>query len=375
MSVVDAGARSASAAGRCGPTSAPRPHPVLLVGAWSALVLGAVGCGRLLEARGTRLWVGDLPPVSGHLDVLTAWAWPGPLFVGAVLVVALPRLARDLSWRPLLAAGWLLSGVWAVVLGQTRGWARLVAPLAGPHDYRGTLPALDAGVGAFMRHFTTALPGYPTHPRGHPPEPVLVLWLLERMGLHGAGWQAVLVLVAGASATASVLVTTRAVAGAAVARAAMPYLVLAPAALWVATSMDALVLGVSAAGVALVATADRMARGTVRAAAGGLLLGVCPYLSYGLAPLLLLPAMLLLRRRATAVAATAVGSAALVAAAFTAAGFWWPDGLAATHQQWAAGLGASRPTATSCSGTSRCSPCSSDRPPRRASAGCATAAS
>ena len=72
---------------------------------------------------------------------------------------------------------------------------------------------------------------------------MLLFGLLDRLGLAGPGWAAVAVLLVGASGVAAVLITVRAVAGEATARRAAPFLVLAPAAIWIATSTDALTMG------------------------------------------------------------------------------------------------------------------------------------
>jgi hypothetical protein len=96
--------------------------------------------------------------------------------------------------------------------------------------------------------------------------------------------------------------------------------------------MDALYLGAGAVAVALAATR--------RPLAAGVAFGCCLMLSYGLAPLGL-PLALLLRRRAPAAAAGALA----VLGVFALLGFWWPDGLRATHDQAFAGVLARRPYA------------------------------
>jgi hypothetical protein len=96
---------------------------------------------------------------------------------------------------------------------------------------------------------------YPTHVKGHPPLPMLILWTTQWTGLRGAGWAAALVIAVGGSATAAIALTMRAVAGEWPDRRAVPFLVLAPTTIWVATSMDPLFLGVAAWGVALPAVA------------------------------------------------------------------------------------------------------------------------
>ncbi|WP_165495525.1 hypothetical protein, partial [Actinomadura roseirufa] len=218
------------------------------------------------------------------------------------------------------------------------------------------LAALRPDPAGWLRTFTERLGGYPTHVRGHPPLPPLVLWLLERAGLGGTGWAAAVVIAAGTSAAAAIAVTLRRVAGERAARASVPFVVLAPVALWIATAMDALFLAAGAWGTALLAIAsggrpargpEARARGTgarwIAAAGAGLLLGCLPYLSYGLVPLFAVPlvVVLLCRPRAAVLAAAGAGLV-VVPALFTVAGFWWPDGLRATLDTYLVSGGSAR---------------------------------
>src|SRR5690606_25500602 len=110
-------------------------------------------------------------------------------------------------------------------------------------------------------------------------------------GLGGTGPAAAAVIAAGTSSAAAITITVRCAAGERAARAAVPFLALAPLAVWIATAMDAVFLAAGAWGTALPAAAARRAgaRAAVPAAAGGLLLGCLPYLSYGLLPLFAVP--------------------------------------------------------------------------------------
>jgi hypothetical protein len=74
-------------------------------------------------------------------------------------------------------------------------------------------------------------------------------------------------------------------------------------------------------------------------------LGLALHLSYGVAPLGLLALLLLLRRPASRPARLLAAAAGLLAVVlvFTGYGFFWPAGLAATHVQWARGVGPTRP--------------------------------
>jgi hypothetical protein len=152
-------------------------------------------------------------------------------------------------------------------------------------------------------------------------------------------------ILGGALAVPAVLVAMREVADESTARAAAPFVAVAPVAIWVATSADALFAGVSAWAVTLMilATGPSGGRRTVYAVAGGLLFGVTAFLSYGLVLLAIIPAAVAIHRRCWLPLAIAALGAATVFAGFAMAGFWWFDGLAATHTQYYAGVASRRP--------------------------------
>jgi hypothetical protein len=108
---------------------------------------------------------------------------------------------------------------------------------------------------------------------------------------------------------------------------------------WVATSADAYFAGVAAWGIALLAVAARR-NSPVRALAGGLLLGLSLFLSFGLAAAgLLALAVVVMQTRtlgpagvARVLGVAAVGALAVVAV-FTLGGYWWFDGIAVDAQR------------------------------------------
>jgi hypothetical protein len=189
----------------------------------------------------------------------------------------------------------------------------------------------------------------PIHVQGHPPGPVVVAWLADRIGLGGAGWLAALAVAGWGVAAVAALVTARAVAGEHAARRAAPALAVLPAAVWAGTSLDALfaaVTAVAAAG-ALLAFVRRSIAGAV---AAGAVLGVALLCSYGAVLSLVVPGLAVLAlaggrswwRLAPWAGAVALGAAGVLVAA-DAAGFWWLDGLAATRAAYWAGVAADRP--------------------------------
>jgi hypothetical protein len=178
---------------------------------------------------------------------------------------------------------------------------------------------------------------------------MLVLYgLLDRAGLSGRGWAAAAVVVVGASTAPAVVLTAGAVAGEAAARRAAPFVVLAPLALFVATTGDAVFMALGAWAVALLALALHHRRASVGAAAGAVG-ALALYFTYGLVPLLAcLGAVVVWRAAAAAkpvvavLVAAGLGGAAVVAL-WTAAGFWWLDGLRATHHFYGLRAGNDRP--------------------------------
>ncbi|MQA94317.1 MAG: hypothetical protein GEV11_06555 [Streptosporangiales bacterium] len=326
-----------------------RIWPALAV--WAGLIAAAIVVGVALSRAG-HLRIDHAPPFHATVRPVLLGLLPA-VAAAALGVWLLPRAAARLPWP---AVPWLTgagAAAWAVLLAVSEGRFGLIGPVTHPNEYRTVLPRVGDDPLGWLGGFTGNLLGYPIHVQGHPPLPVLIAWALERLGAHGSVPLALLEIVVGASGCAAVVVTVRLLgghrtgdgAGERTARAVAPYLVLTPFAPWLATTMDALFLGVGAWAMALATRAA--VRGPAAAAAGaGLLLGALPYLSYGLLPLFALPAgVFLVVRPRPRVWAALIGAAAVVPALFTLAGFDWFAGAAATHVAWAIGAGAERPYA------------------------------
>ncbi|MCT9935117.1 hypothetical protein N5079_33440 [Planotetraspora sp. A-T 1434] len=321
-----------------------RRAATIALGLWAGLIVVAFGWGAVLLSHDA-LHLDAFPPLHGHLRLQT-WQLIPALVAGVGVILALPAATARLSWRPLLLAAWLATLGWTVALALSDGVSQLAAPFAARNEYLPVLPAMGDRPLSWLRSFTGELLAYPTHVKGHPPLPDLILWALDRVGARGPGPAAALAIAVGASAVVAVAVTVRSVAGEELARRALPYLVLGPWAISVATSMDALFLGVAAWGTALLALASHRTaqQGMAPASLAGVLLGSLPYLSYGLVPFAAIPfVVLLVARPATRVLIGAVLGAVSVAALFAAGGFWWPDGVSATRIAWELDAGALRP--------------------------------
>ncbi len=312
---------------------------------WVVLVVGSHIAGRIVEAAGTRVFV-ETPPIMGDLSPRLNLFLVLPVVVAAGVIRWGPGFAERLPWRALLWSAAAAAAAWAVSLALVDGTAALTAPLRHGPDYLHSLQFVDAP-GPFLETFTDRIAEYTIHVQGHPPGFLLLLWWMGRIGLGGAGWAAVLVIAGGAAAVPGVLLALREMAGEVRARAAAPFLVLAPAAIWLATSADALYLGMGAWGIALIvlATGRRDLLGDLQALGGGIVCGLGLHASYGLVPLgAVVLAVAIWRRRIRPLAFGSIGIAA-VTAAFVVNGFWWLDGLAATQERYFAGLASRRPYA------------------------------
>ncbi|MEV0839269.1 hypothetical protein AB0I55_06885 [Actinocatenispora sera] len=270
-----------------------------------ALVLGCHLAGVRIAGA---LHLGQTYPIAGSWrSTVTGWL-AVPVVAGGLAYWGWPRLVRRLRWRPLLALSTVVAAGWSVALSLVDGPAGLTAPLAPYQQYPHDVPRVtDLGdyLATFARHVVDPANGpvWAVHVGGHPPGALGVFVLLDRIGLGGLGWAAALCIAGGALAVPSVLALTRLYGGAGAGRRAALFVPLAPAALWIATSADALFAGVAAAGLCALAFAAAPAVTTaparggrswvgrgLLAAVGGFALGSCLFLSYGLS-LLVLPAI------------------------------------------------------------------------------------
>jgi hypothetical protein len=333
-------------------TSPARTRPPMSRGdraAWVAaavLVAGSAVTGAVLSARGVPVHA-PAPPLFARWLPHLGPGTPVALALAVLVAARGPWWAARWPWRRLLVAGYAVALAWIGALAMVDGWRRGVTTrLTTPGEYVSDVPragALRTLLPRFADHIVSGGPdAWTTHVSGHPPGAFLVFLALDRVGLGGGGPAAALCVLAGASATVSVALTVRALAGEAAARRLLPFLVLFPGAVWLGVSADALFTGVAAAALAALS-----AGGAVRALSGGLLLGCALYLSYGLVLLAPLAGVVLLLRGSgarRAVPAAAAGVAAVVAAV-SLAGFWWPTGYRLVKVRYFQGWGSQRPYA------------------------------
>jgi hypothetical protein len=310
---------------------------------WALVILAAREVLIELHRSGLQLRI-PFPPLDAFLDWRPGWELLFPAAVGIAVVTVGPGIARRASWARVVVGSSITAAVWGVALALLDGANGIVGSVTLKNEY-----FLDVGrVGdplTFLRGFTDHIAEYRIHVQGHPPGFLLFLDALGRVGLGSPWVVAVIEIVAAASAVAAVLLAVREMAGEPVARAAAPFVAVAPIAIWTTTSADAFYLGVGAWAVALVVLATGR---TGRAAAGyasvgGLLFGAVAFLSYGLVLLAVIPVGVAWHRRRLQSLVYAAGVGGSVFLAFALAGFWWLDGLAATHGRYVAGVASRRP--------------------------------
>ena len=314
-----------------------------LLAAWAIVIVVAHALLERLQIAGANIRI-QAAPLVGTFELRVSARLLAALAVGVLAVLVGPRQARDVGWRALLFGSAAAASLWAVSLALVDGLEGLTRPLEAHTEYLADVTKIGSP-GAFLSTFVDRIGDYSIHVQGHPPGMLLLLSVLERVGLGGSEWAAAICIGGGAAAVPAVLVAVREVAGEAVARRAAPFLVVTPAAIWVATSADAFFMGVSAWAVTLVvlATGRHGRRSDAYALSGGLLFGVAAFLSYGLVLLAVVPALVAWRRRRLRAIALAVVGAIPVFPVFLAAGFSWVSGLLATRERYFAGVGGRRP--------------------------------
>ena len=294
------------------------------------------------------------PPTHGYLQVKV-----GPGTLPAVLLALLAwRYAADLAarlpWRALLATSFVAGLAWMVSLALVDGPDGLTRVLGNGYEYLPTARDVDS-VPVMLDEYVDRIPyahpdNWVVHVAGHPPLALLFFVGLVRVGLGGDLAAAVVVTVLAATTAVAVLVALRALGAEAAARRVAPLLVLAPSAVYMAVSADAMFAAVAAWGLAVLAlgaTARERGRSTgvvvAWSALAGLLLGCCVLLSYGLPLLGLLALTVLLLARSWLPLPVAVAAALVPVLLMAGAGFAWWEAYPVLRERYFEGLGGERP--------------------------------
>jgi hypothetical protein len=319
------------------------------------LVLLAVAVPPLTgwSVRATSHFPHTVAPLHAVWHPVVGIGTPLAVLVGWLGIRYADRLAASLPWRRLLVTTYAGTLAWTVSLALVYGPSGLSRALNSPAEYLVTARTID-DVPAFLSGFVARIPfsagaeHWPIHVAGHPPVATLFFVGLAGVGLGSSFAAGTVVTLIGCTTPVAVLVTMRRLGAETAARRALPFLVLAPAALWVAVSGDVVFAAVAAwglAALAVAATTDRRATRWPAAVAAGLLLGLLPVLSYGL-PLvgLLVLAVLALSRgwRVLPVAAVTAIVPTLLLAGY---GFYLWEAYPVLRQRYWDGLAPDRPAA------------------------------
>lgn len=323
-----------------------------LVGAGiaAALVLAAFTIPRIASEHWRSKLYAGAAPIFGDWSTHVGWGSIPAIAVAIPVIRFGPALAERLHWRRLLTLSWLTAVTWAFALAMIDGWQRgFAGRLTTTHEYLHEVPGVR-DIPAMLRGFSGRIldfqpDSWTTHVSGHPPGALLFFVLLERIGLGGGGWAGLACLLIGSSAIVAVAVTLRAFGAEDRARKALPFLTIAPAAVWIAVSADAVFAGVTAWAVALLAIAVGQPRRRWIAVVSGVLFGLGIYLSYGLVIMAVPAVAVLIAGRTARPLLPALLGALLVAAASTMAGFWWLDGYHLVVERYYQGIASERPYA------------------------------
>ncbi|MFF1706257.1 hypothetical protein [Streptomyces sp. NPDC058252] len=312
------------------------------------LVVVAVLVGNGIQHSDHSLFV-RWPPVFAQWEPHVGPGTPAAIALAVAVVAYGPVLAARLPWRALLFSAWGTALAWTFSLALVDGWQRGIAGrLTTPNEYLRVISRfhdLPGTLRDFTHHIVAHSPApWPAHIAGHPPAATVTFVLLDRIGLGGGGWAGVWCITVGATAPVAVLVAVRALSGEALARRAAPFLVLAPAAVWVGTSADGYFAAVAAWAVAFLALAVTGHRSGATGFVSGLLFGLTAYLSYGLTLFAVIAAAVLLlgssRLRPLPYLLTGL---AVIPAVFTLAGFNWWEAYRLLVTRYYEGVGGIRP--------------------------------
>lgn len=265
--------------------------------------------------------------------------------VAAFAVLVLPAAARRLRLWIAVPVTMATATAFALLLAASDGWSAVTAPVADPSEYWvGVKRSRPAGL--YVRTFIERQRFYTVHVRGHPPGFMLVLKAMRHFDFGSPRAAAVISYVGIAMTVGAVAFVVARTAGAETLRRSLPFLALAPYAVWQGTSADAFYCGVAAFGIALLALSMTMPRpipAAASAVAGGIVLALGCFLTYGMPTVFPIVAALAWRSRSWRWIAPAAAGAAVVAGGFALAGFWWVDGLNSTRYWYRVGTAQFRP--------------------------------
>ncbi|MDI1465730.1 hypothetical protein QEZ54_32635 [Catellatospora sp. KI3] len=302
---------------------------------WSLLVAIGLLATWVAVRAGARLGTASAPFLGSYRLKVSPLSVLAPMVAGAVLVAAWRGWIHRLPWWAISSGSAVAMFAWAAALALVDGADGFTRSLS-PDSYLGDVQEVGDHPLDYLRTFTSRSAEHTTATRGHPPAPVLLLWAVQRLGVTSHLTLALLVTAVGALSLPLILAAVRDMGGEVTARAYAPVLVLAPYAVWVAVSMDAVVATIGAAMTLAGVRATRRHgwRAALWAVAAGLLLGVAALFSYAAAWLGLSVVCLYFARRRAALNLFSGLGALLPVLGAARLGFVWADGLGAAYDDF-----------------------------------------
>lgn len=309
--------------------------------AWAVLVGLGLALTALAVAADARVGVAAAPFTGVYRLTVSPASLLAPVVAGVVLLGVSRGLHRTLPWPAILAAGFAAAMAWSVALAVV--------------DPKGAATGLDLSVGfrrdlarvgsdpiGFLGRYVEQAPALSADSRQHPPGALLLLWLLDRLGLQSPTLLGLLITAVGCLSVPLVAIAVRSLCSEPAARGLIPILALAPYAIWLAVSLDAVPLTLCAAALACGVVGSEPRRSPWWAAAAGLLLGTGALFSYSAAWLgTSILVVYFVRRRPLLNVISGVGSLVPLGLA-RLAGFVWLDGLTAAQADFSIRIGPHR---------------------------------
>jgi methylthioxylose transferase len=279
----------------------------------------------------------------GAAPLVGEWSWTPTLNILPAVAIAIAttfgfsRFTDRLRWSITSTLAAVAGGAWTFTLAASDGFDAVLDPVVHPTEYWANLPDLPSAHDMIRNGAKVDyLLNLSVHMKGHPPGFPLMLKALDNLGIARPWVVGLMSWIGAAVVVAATMTCIRHVSTEQLARKAAPFLVLAPYAVWMGTSADAVFSAFLMGGLALLCSslrADRMRTAIALSAGGGVFLGWSLILTYGAATFMVVPALVVLiakdvRIRRRAVAAL-TGAAGLIAVLVTIQqlGFSWPAGL------------------------------------------------
>lgn len=298
---------------------------------WLAVVAAGLTLSALAVALDARLGTASAPFTGRYRFKVDAGSVLAPLVAATVLLGVRRRAHERLPWRWLLLLGYLAAIGWALALAVVDGGNGLAAPVDAPEGYLPDAASVGTDPLRFLREFVARAGSHTISTRQHPPGPVLLLWGLRRLGVGSPVALGLLITLLGCLSVPLVAVAVRSLGREPAARRLLPILVLAPYAVWLAVSLDAVTLTLGAGAVAAGVIGSEPRRSPLWAVAAGLLLGLAALFSYSVGWLGVSVIVTYFVRRRPLLNMISGAAALLPLALAQLAGFVWTEGLTAAQ--------------------------------------------